>query len=180
MATMTATEIVLQPPGIATRDISIRAADGYPLAATLFEPAKASTPLHYRAGSRCFEPLLRQVRHFSRREETPVGNLDWFGSKGGHGPFVRCRSEPVMDHHPMGKRCQCPGRSGPCRRHSEWECRTVRWARPSCKRLPLARQVSSGRAEPAFSGFLQLLHRLRDVLFCSKGFRSLPGAVPFW
>ena len=42
---MTTTETMLQPPGIASRNISIRAADGYPLAATLFEPEKASAPL---------------------------------------------------------------------------------------------------------------------------------------
>lgn len=42
---MTMTETMLQPPGIAIRDICIRAADNYPLAATLFQPKESSASL---------------------------------------------------------------------------------------------------------------------------------------
>lgn len=45
MAAMTTTETMLQLPRIAARDICIRAADGYRLAGTLFEPKQASGSL---------------------------------------------------------------------------------------------------------------------------------------
>src|SRR5262249_2106286 len=44
-AALTTTETMLQPPGIAVRDICIRAADNYPLAATLFQPKEANASL---------------------------------------------------------------------------------------------------------------------------------------
>lgn len=42
---MTETEALLQLPSVATRQIAIAAADGYPLTATLLEPETASAPL---------------------------------------------------------------------------------------------------------------------------------------
>jgi hypothetical protein len=42
---MTTTETILHPPAIAGPDISIFAADAYPLGATLFEPKKVNAPL---------------------------------------------------------------------------------------------------------------------------------------
>ena len=83
MAAMTTTETMLQLPRIAARDICIRAADGYRLAGTLFEPKQASggVSYHCRAGSRYFQRVLPQVRLLPRgKGEAVTGlRLPWNG-----------------------------------------------------------------------------------------------------